>query len=67
MSLIRDTGGELPWPTAYVCEDGVVRNLAEYVPAQWCWKGDWHRERSSIAHSLGRKALPEISAMTGSW
>jgi hypothetical protein len=66
MSRMRDTGGELPWPTAHLCGDGKVRNLAEYVPGQWYWKGDWHAERSSIAHSLARKALPEISAMTGS-
>jgi hypothetical protein len=65
MSKRVSGGGEKPWPTRYVCRDGVVRNLAEHIPEQW-WTLPWRRERASIAHSLGRKALPEISAMTGS-
>ena len=64
---------QLPWPTAHLCSDGVVRDLETFRFEQWpdkfnqrCAEIAWHGERSSIAHSLGRKSLPEISAMTGS-
>lgn len=72
MPIPRDNREQLPWPTEHRCSDGVVRNLAEYVAEEWtgcedypeldriCWRG----ERSSIAHSLGRRSLPEIRAMT---
>jgi hypothetical protein len=70
MPRILDTGGELPWPTQYLCSDGVVRNLARYIPEQWrnaSYELSWRGCRADVAHSLGRKALPEISAMTPYW
>ena len=70
MPVKRDDRERLPWPTAYVCPgDGVARNLAEFIPEEWpdepSAKMSWHAVRSGVAKSLGRKALPEISAMTG--
>jgi hypothetical protein len=71
MPTPRDNRRQLPWPTAHLCSDGVVRDLAEFIPGQWGCEDNrrdgeilWHAERSHIAHSLGRKALPEIEAMS---
>jgi hypothetical protein len=66
----------LPWPTDYILTEsdrryhGTVapdepKNLAEYVPEQWDCKVDWHAARSSVAHSLNRRSIPEINAMIG--
>jgi hypothetical protein len=57
-------GGELPWPRAYVYR-GRPRDLEIYRPEEWTDGEDWHAARSSVAHSLGRKCLPEIQAMVG--
>jgi hypothetical protein len=43
----------------------VPEHLRVYVPEQWAYKADWHAARSTIAHSLGRRCLPEIEAMIG--
>jgi hypothetical protein len=59
--------GQLPWPTKHLCDDGKVRNLAEYVPREWVGctvRVSWRGERARMARSLGRKVLPEIIAMT---
>ena len=41
------------------------KNLAEYIPEEWDCKSDWHAARSSVAHSLNRKCIPEINAVIG--
>lgn len=57
--------GMRPWPTNYLCPDGVRRNLNEYIATQWDGKiCIWHARRADIARSLGRPVLPEISGMT---
>ena len=28
-------GGQLPWPTRYVCDDGEIRNLAKFIASEW--------------------------------
>jgi hypothetical protein len=51
-------GGERPWPTT-------PKNLAVYIPEQWNHgRQQWHAARADVARSLGRRALPEIAAMT---
>jgi hypothetical protein len=72
----RNDRQQLPWPTDHILSEGDRRyhgtvtpdepkNLAEFIPEQWAYKADWHAARSSVAHSLNRKALPEIEAMIG--
>ncbi|MGO9154790.1 hypothetical protein [Mycobacterium sp.] len=69
MPAKRNDREQLPWPTRHVCNDGTMRNLAQFIPEEWpderSAKMSWHAVRSGIGKSLGRKALPEISAMTG--
>jgi hypothetical protein len=53
---------EFPYPLVSPDEP---KNLAQYLPEQWPCKCDWHAARSTVAQSLGRQCLPEISAMIG--
>jgi hypothetical protein len=76
MPAKRNDRQRLPWPTDYIlsAEDrryhGTVapdepKDLAVFRPEQWFCKVDWHAARSSVAHSLNRKCIPEINAMIG--
>jgi hypothetical protein len=55
MSQLKTPDGSQPWPL----------HLEYYVPDQWDCKASWHAARSSVAHLLGRRCLPEIRAMVG--
>ena len=77
MSIPRSDRERKPWPTDYILSESdrtlypyVVapdepKTLAEYIPGQWDCKVQWHGARSSVAHSLNRKCIPEIEAMIG--
>ena len=58
MAKFHPDTGELPWPTK-------PKNLAVYVASEWSCGHVWRSARSAVAHSLGRRCLPEICAMTG--
>jgi hypothetical protein len=54
MARRYDDEGELPWP----------KHLAEFDPAKWRDRQEWHKARAEVARSLGRPVLPEVRGMT---
>jgi hypothetical protein len=52
MARRYDDEGELPWP----------KHLAEFDPAKWRDRQEWHKARAEVARSLGRPVLPEVSS-----
>lgn len=76
MSKMRAKGAELPWPTDWLCTDGVRRDLGTFRPDQWTptrslaaavrvaryKRKMWLIERGNAAPSLNRSALVEMSA-----
>ncbi|WP_324443303.1 hypothetical protein [Mycobacterium sp.] len=73
---MRSRGPELPWPTAWLCTDGVRRDLSVFRPEEWTptrplaaavnvdryKEVQFHSERGSAAPGLNRSVLVELSA-----
>lgn len=76
MSKMRSRGPELPWPTTWLCTDGVHRDLSVFRTQEWTptrnlaaavnvdryKEVQFHSERGNCAPSLNRSMLRELSA-----
>lgn len=76
MPQLRSRGPQLPWPTDWLCVDGIRRDLGTFRPEQWeptrnlaaavnverYKRKQFYAERGNAAKRLGRPLLPELSA-----